>query len=150
MSASAWSVRAAGWVQALYPRGSDGLSSVHPAQTDYLVDPDRSLTIFHNRPELKFEFRPIAGKMHCDRAGIAEIRPQRRFPVKVEVYMVGNGSDLRWRRWQVNERNARKVGVNDLIHLGIGADLEELRKLLLDFDEGPTCSDFENKCGVAE
>ena len=47
-------------------RGWGVLLFARHAQTDYPVDPDRSLTIFHNRPELKFEFRPVAGEMHSD------------------------------------------------------------------------------------
>ena len=47
-------------------RGWGVLLFARHAQTDYPVDPDHSLTIFHNRPELKLEFRPVAGEMHSD------------------------------------------------------------------------------------
>ena len=42
------------------------------------------------------------------------------------------------------------MGVNYFVHLGVGPDLEQMRKFVLDFDQRPSCRDFEDKCRIAE
>ena len=82
--------------------------------------------------------------------GRAELGPQRRFAVEVEVDVIGDGADLRRRRRQMHERHARQMGVHDLVHLGVGADLEQVRELRLDFGQRPARRDFEHEGRVAE
>ena len=64
--------------------------------------------------------------------------------------MISDRSNMRWRGWKVHEWHAGKVSVNYFIHFRIGADLEKLWKLLLNFDQGALRRDFENERGVAK
>src|SRR5215212_8635380 len=69
--------------------------------------------------------------MHSHRACRAEFRPQRRFAVKIEIDVVGDGADLRGRCWQMHERDAGQMGVDD-------------------FDQWPTGRDLQNESCVPE
>src|SRR5262249_58425378 len=64
--------------------------------------------------------------------------------------MVGYRTDLRLRRWQMYERYTGQVGEHDVLHLGVGANLEEMRKLVLDFGKRPARGDLEHERGIAE
>src|ERR1700686_2097365 len=109
---------------------------------DCAVGPRRSLSVFHDRPKLELELGPFAGKVHTDGAGGAELRPQLRLAVEIEVDVIRYGADVRRRGRQMHEGQARQVCMDDLVHLGIGADLEKLRKLMLDLDQRPTGRDL--------
>ena len=45
--------------------------------------------------------------------------------------MVGDRPNLRRRRGKMNQRHAGKMRVYDLVHLGVGPDLEEVREIAL-------------------
>ena len=54
----------------------------------------------------------------------AEIGPQRRLAVQIEIDVIGDGPDVRRRRRQMHQRHARQVGVNDSFILVFGPILK--------------------------
>src|SRR5262245_44333750 len=64
--------------------------------------------------------------------------------------MISNRTNMRWRGRQMDERNARQMGVHDLVHLGVGTDLEEMRELILNVDQWPASRNLQHQSGVAE
>ena len=64
--------------------------------------------------------------------------------------MISNGADVRRRRREVYQRHPRKVGVDYFVHFCIWANLEKLRKLVLDFHQGTLRRDFKHERRVAK
>src|SRR6266853_209150 len=88
--------------------------------------------------------------MHADRRGVAEIRPERRLSVQIKIDVVGDGPNMRRGRRQVHEGQAGEVGVNDFVHLGVRADLEKVRKIVLNLDQWTPRGNLEHERCVAK
>ena len=50
----------------------------------------------------------------------------------------------------MHERHAGQMRMHDLVHLGVGPDLQERRQVLLDLGERPARRDFEHQRGIAK
>ena len=50
----------------------------------------------------------------------------------------------------MHERYAGKVRVNDLVHLGIGPNLEKVWELVLNLDQRPSCGDLQDERCIAK
>src|SRR5262252_5666037 len=50
----------------------------------------------------------------------------------------------------MNKRHTGKMGVHNLVHFGVGPNLEKMRKLKLDFRERAARGDLQYKGGISE